>query len=216
MSESSLTAVALVCSLKPSPAPSSSQLIAEHLLAALQPHGVTGEVVRVVDHDVKPGVEKDMGNGDQWPAIRDKVLAADILILSTPTWMGHTSSVAQRVQERLDAELAETDDDGRLSAVTAAELVAGPLLAHSTTERAKRQARLQEVESTLEPLPFDSTAARSYGLVVAAVVAEGRKPRSRFADLLIAATAHANGLDLYSRNAADFAGLADLIHIVSI
>jgi multimeric flavodoxin WrbA len=63
-----------------------------------------------VDHDIKPGVEKDMGDGDAWPAIREKILAADILIFSTPTWMGHTSSVAQR---RLDAEVAETDDDGR-------------------------------------------------------------------------------------------------------
>jgi predicted nucleic acid-binding protein len=112
--------------------------------------------------------------------------------------------------------IAGLPDEMAISAITIAELVAGPLLARSTIERAKRQARLQEVESTLEPLPFDSTAARSFGLVVAAVVAEGRTPRSRFADLLIAATAHANRLDLYSRNAADFTGLTDLIHVVSI
>lgn len=112
--------------------------------------------------------------------------------------------------------IAGLPDEMAISAITIAELVAGPLLARSTIERAKRQARLQEVESTLEPLPFDSTAARSYGLVVAAMVAEGRTPRSRFADLLIAATAHANRLDLYSRNAADFTGLTDLIHVVSI
>lgn len=66
-----------------------------------------------MDHDIKPGVEKDMGDGDEWPAIRDKILAADILIFSTPTWMGHTSSVGQRVLERLDAEVSETDDQGR-------------------------------------------------------------------------------------------------------
>jgi multimeric flavodoxin WrbA len=113
MTESRLTALSLVCSLKPSPAPSSSQLIAEHLQAELQKHGVTNETVRIVDHDIRPGVEKDMGDGDEWPAIRDKVLAADILIFATPTWMGHTSSVGQRVLERLDAEIAETDDDGR-------------------------------------------------------------------------------------------------------
>jgi predicted nucleic acid-binding protein len=112
--------------------------------------------------------------------------------------------------------IAGLPDEMAISAITIAELVAGPLLARSPIERAKRQARLQEVESTLEPLPFDSTAARSYGLVVAAVVAEGRTPRSRFADLLIAATAHANRLDLYSRNAAGFTGLTDLIHVVSI
>lgn len=113
MTEPKLSALALVCSLKPSPASSSSELIAEHLQAELLKYDVTSETVRCVDHDIKPGVEKDMGDGDEWPAIRDKVLAADILIFATPTWMGHTSSVGQRVLERLDAEIAETDDDGR-------------------------------------------------------------------------------------------------------
>ena len=108
-----LRALALVCSLKPSPAPSSSDLIARQVLEELGKHGVTGDVVRVVDHDVRPGVEIDMGEGDAWPAIRERLMAADILIVSTPTWVGHMSSVAQRVLERLDAELSETDDSGR-------------------------------------------------------------------------------------------------------
>ena len=60
-----------------------------------------------------PGVDKDMGGGDAWPGVRERLLAADILVLATPTWMGHMSSVAQRVLERLDAELSETDDAGR-------------------------------------------------------------------------------------------------------
>ena len=107
---SELTALALVCTLKPSPDPSSSEKLAGEVLAALREHDVSGESVRVVDHDVRPGVEKDMGDGDAWPAIRDKVLSADIVILATPTWMGHPSSVAHRV---LDAELSETDDEGR-------------------------------------------------------------------------------------------------------
>jgi multimeric flavodoxin WrbA len=110
---SSLRALALVCSLKASPAPSSSDLIARQVLAELAKHGVAGDVVRVVDHDVKPGVEVDMGEGDQWPAIREQMMAADILIVSTPTWVGHMSSIAQRVLERLDGELSETDDSGR-------------------------------------------------------------------------------------------------------
>jgi multimeric flavodoxin WrbA len=108
-----LRALALVCSLKPSPAPSSSELMATQLLEELGKHGVTGDVVRVVDHDVKPGVELDMGEGDAWPGIREQLMAADILLISTPTWVGHMSSVAQRVLERLDAELSETDDSGR-------------------------------------------------------------------------------------------------------
>lgn len=109
-----LTALALNCTLTPSPTESSTQIMAGQVLEALGKHGVTGETVRVVDLDVKPGVEKDMGAGDAWPGIRQKVLAADILVLATPTWMGHMSSVAQRVLERLDAELSETDDEGRL------------------------------------------------------------------------------------------------------
>lgn len=111
--EPPLTAIALTCSLKPSPAPSSSELIAEHVLERLRDAGVTGDTVRCVDYDIKPGVEADMGDGDQWPQLRERVLAADILVFTTPTWMGHMSSVAQRVLERLDAELSNTDDDNR-------------------------------------------------------------------------------------------------------
>jgi multimeric flavodoxin WrbA len=114
MTESApLRALALVCSLKASPAPSSSDLMARQVLEELAKHGVAGEVVRVVDHDVRPGVEVDMGDGDEWPAIREQMMAAGILIVSTPTWVGHMSSVAQRVLERLDGELSETDDSGR-------------------------------------------------------------------------------------------------------
>jgi len=101
-------------------------------------------------------------------------------------------------------------------AITLAELAAGPHLATSTSESARRQARLQQVEATFEPLPFDATAARSYGQVAAAVATSGRSHRRRVAGLLIAATAHANGLALYTRNPDDFAGLGDLIAIVSI
>ncbi len=109
-----LTALALNCTLSPSPADSSTEQLAQQVLDELARHGVTGSQVRVVDHDVRPGVEADMGDGDEWPAIREKVLAADILVLATPTWMGQHSSVAQRVLERLDAELSATDEEGRL------------------------------------------------------------------------------------------------------
>jgi multimeric flavodoxin WrbA len=111
--DTSLTALAISCTLKPSPASSSSDLLARQLLDALAEHGVTGDLVRAVDLDIRPGVEKDMGDGDQWPALRQRVLDADILVFVTPTWMGQHSSVAQRVLERLDAELSETDEQGR-------------------------------------------------------------------------------------------------------
>ncbi|MFB7983687.1 flavodoxin family protein [Streptomyces vinaceus] len=109
-----LRAVALVCTLSPSPTPSSSQLLAEQTMAALAEHGVTGKAIRIADHDVKPGVKTDMGDGDAWPAIRDTILGCDILILATPIWLGHPSSIAQRVLERLDAEISEADDEGRM------------------------------------------------------------------------------------------------------
>ena len=101
-------------------------------------------------------------------------------------------------------------------AVTLAELAAGPHLTPSASESARRQVRLQQVEATFEPLPFDATAARSYGQIVAAVAQTGRSHRRRVADLLIAATAHANGLVLYTRNPDDFAGLGDLIRVIGI
>ncbi|WP_298457446.1 flavodoxin family protein [uncultured Cellulomonas sp.] len=114
MTNSDLTAVVLVGTLSPSPAPSSSELIGRQVLDALAEHGVVGTVVRLVDHDVKPGVQVDMGAGDEWPAIRQQVLAADILVIATPIWMGQPSSVTKRALERLDGELSEKDDEGRL------------------------------------------------------------------------------------------------------
>ncbi|HVQ85155.1 MAG TPA: type II toxin-antitoxin system VapC family toxin [Mycobacterium sp.] len=114
------------------------------------------------------------------------------------------------------AVIAALPDEMAISVITAAELAAGPHLAADAVEAAKRQARLQEVESALEPIPFDAAAARSYGLVVAAVIRGGRTPRSRFADLLIAATAHARRLDLYTRNGEDFTGLEGLVRVFSI
>ena len=112
-SQQPLNAIALVCSLKRSPAPSSSELMAEHVCEQLRSHGVKTDTVRCADYSILPGVETDMGDGDEWPIIRERVLAADILLLSTPVWLGHPSSITQRVLERLDAELSTTDDDGR-------------------------------------------------------------------------------------------------------
>lgn len=108
-----LRATALICTLKPGPSPSSSALIAEHVMAKLRDQNVACDAVRCVDFNIAPGVEADMGDSDQWPQIRAKVLDADILLISTPVWLGHPSSVAQRVLERLDAELSNKDDQGR-------------------------------------------------------------------------------------------------------
>lgn len=111
---------------------------------------------------------------------------------------------------------AALPDEAAVCAITLAELAAGPHLASTSAESARRQARLQQIEATFEPIPFDVTAARSYGQVVAAVAETGRSHRRRIADLLIAATAHANGLVLYTRNPEDFAGLGNLIEVIGI
>lgn len=114
------------------------------------------------------------------------------------------------------AVLEALPDESAVCAITLAELASGPHLTTDAAERARRQALLQQVESLFDPLPLDAPAARSYGQIVAAVAAAGRTHRSRVADLLIAATAHANQLPLYTRNADDFAGLGALITVVAV
>lgn len=112
----SLTAFALNCSLKTTAAEeqsSTDKLIAD-MFTILAPYGVTGEVERAADHDIRPGVESDEGEGDAWPDLRRRILAADIFILGTPIWLGQPSSVAKRVLERMDAFLYETDDRERM------------------------------------------------------------------------------------------------------
>lgn len=115
------------CSLKSSNVEenSSTDLLLSDLIAALEPFGVTAEMpVRVADYDIKPGVLSDMGDGDEWPKLRRKIVAADILLLGLPIWMGQPSSVAKRVLERMDAFLSETDKKGRMPASGKVALVA--------------------------------------------------------------------------------------------
>jgi multimeric flavodoxin WrbA len=111
---SALTALVLNCTLKPSPAESSSDLLASQVVAALAEHDVSATVRRVVDEGVRFGVTTDEGDGDGWPALRRQMLDAEVLVLVTPIWLGQPSAVCKMVLERLDAELGETDDEGRL------------------------------------------------------------------------------------------------------
>lgn len=103
-----------------------------------------------------------------------------------------------------------------ISAVTLAELSAGPHHAGDPAERARRISILQHAEATFDPLPFDAEAARAFGLVSAAVLAAGRKPRRRMADLMIAAVACASRLPLYTANPDDFAGLGGMLTVVPV
>ena len=109
-----MKSVILNCTLKPSPDASNTEALARVVIEALEAEDVTTETVRVVDNDVRPGVENDMGDGDEWPDLRRRILNAGILIVGTPIWLGQPSSVCKRVLERMDAFLGETDDDGRM------------------------------------------------------------------------------------------------------
>lgn len=111
-----VTALALNCTLKSDASEgSSTDAMIAVLGKALGEHDVKiAETIRIAAHNVKPGVTSDEGDGDDWPSIREKILAHDILILGTPIWMGQISSVAKRVLERLDAFISETDDAGRM------------------------------------------------------------------------------------------------------
>lgn len=120
----------------------------------------------------------------------------------------------------IDLELIEPADlpgEIAVSAITMAELAAGPHATADPAERARRQDRLQRAEATFEPLPVDTAVARAYGRVYAAVGATGRKARGRRAvDLFIAATAVAAALPLYTRNPDDFVGLSEILEVVAI
>lgn len=108
-----MRALVLNCTLKPSPGPSNTEALAQVLVDCFRQDGIEVDVVRLVDLNIKPGVETDMGEGDEWPGVRDKLLAADILVIATPTWLGQQSSVCMRALERMDALIADTDDSGR-------------------------------------------------------------------------------------------------------
>jgi multimeric flavodoxin WrbA len=121
----SLSAFALNCSLKSSAEASSTDKIIGEVLSALESHGVSSSgTVRVADRNIRPGVTSDEGAGDEWPEVRQQILDADIFVLGTPIWMGHPSSHAQRVLERLDAFLGETDPDGRMVSLDRVAIVA--------------------------------------------------------------------------------------------
>lgn len=108
-----MQALILNCTLKPSPQPSNTAALASVVGRELASRGVEIDTIRIADLDIKPGVQTDQGAGDQWPGVHEQILDAEILIIATPTWVGHPSSLAQRVLERMDAMISETDERGR-------------------------------------------------------------------------------------------------------
>jgi len=132
-----LKALALNATLKRGTAPSSTDAMVETLRTAFAAHEVEiVETIRLANFDILPGVTSDEGEGDDWPAIRRKVIEADILIFGTPIWMGQLSSIAKRVLERFDAFLDETDEQGRMpsySKVAVAAIVGNEDGAHAVS-----------------------------------------------------------------------------------
>lgn len=110
-----LKAIALNATLKASGGePSSTDRMLSLIATAMAKDGVETETIRLADFNIKPGVTSDEGEGDDWPAIRQKILDANILIIGTPIWLGQPSSVSKRALERMDAFLEESDDQGRM------------------------------------------------------------------------------------------------------
>jgi multimeric flavodoxin WrbA len=108
-----MRATVINCTLKPSPEPSNTEALTEVVTAELRQRGVKVDTVRAVDRDIRPGVQTDMGDGDEWPQIHRMLLDSEILVIASPTWVGQPSSVAKRVIERMDAMISETDEQGR-------------------------------------------------------------------------------------------------------
>lgn len=112
-----LKALFVNCTLKPSPEPSHTQALADRSISIMRSVGVQVDVVRAVDHVLAPGVQPDMtdhgADRDDWPALFERVLAADILVLLTPIWLGEKSSVATRVVERLYGDSGQRNDRGQ-------------------------------------------------------------------------------------------------------
>jgi multimeric flavodoxin WrbA len=108
-----MKALILNCTLKASPAESNTAALTAVVADALRERDVEVVEVRLADHSIPPGVETEIGEGDGWPAIHDRILDSEILILATPTWLGRPSSIAQRALERMDAMISETDEEER-------------------------------------------------------------------------------------------------------
>ena len=108
-----MRATVLNCTLKSSPERSNSEALAKVLIDWIEGEDVECETLRLADMSIPPGVESDLGDGDDWPRVRESIVGSEILIVATPTWLGRPSSIAQRALERMDAMLSETDDDGR-------------------------------------------------------------------------------------------------------
>ncbi len=119
-----MKALALNCTLKTGAAESSTELLLSQVIEELGNHQVDATMLRVADLNIKPGVTSDEGPDDDWPAVRERIIESDILVLGSPIWLGQPSSIVKRVLERMDAFLGEADDRGRYPSYGKVGLVA--------------------------------------------------------------------------------------------
>ena len=192
-----LKAIALNCTLKADPAqPSSTDAMLAVLKPAFANAGVElTETVRVAALDIKPGVTSDEGEGDEWPALRRKILDHDILIFGGPIWMGQIGSVAKRVLERMDAFLEETDDQGRMpsySKVAVAAIVGNEDGAHMSTSQLFQA--LNDVGWTIPAIGSIYWVGEAYGSTDFKDLKDTPKIVAKTAKMLAGNAAHLAGL----------------------
>ncbi|QDZ06563.1 flavodoxin family protein [Sphingomonas panacisoli] len=190
-----LKAIALNCTLKPSGESSTDAMIAVLKDAFAKADVELTETVRVAALDIKPGVTSDEGDGDEWPGLRTKILAHDILIFAGPIWMGQVGSVAKRVMERMDAFLDETDDQGRMpsySKVAVAAIVGNEDGAHFSTAQIFQS--LNDVGWTIPAVGAIYWVGEAYGSVDFKDLDKTPKMVAKTATMLANNAAHLAGL----------------------
>jgi multimeric flavodoxin WrbA len=190
-----LKAIALNCTLKPEGESSTDAMIAVLKDAFAEANVTLTETVRVAALDIKPGVTSDEGDGDEWPGLREKILAHDILIFAGPIWMGQVGSIAKRVMERMDAFLSETDDRGRMpsySKVAVAAIVGNEDGAHFSTAQIFQS--LNDVGWTVPAVGAIYWVGEAYGDVDFKDLKETPEKVTKTAKMLAGNAAHLAGL----------------------
>src|SRR3546814_298809 len=188
-----LRAQPINCTLKrSSDEPSSTDKMIGLIANALKDKAVEiAPTIRIVDHNVLPGVTSDEGEGDDWPKLRAQILAADILVFGTPVWLGQPSSIAKRVLERMDAFLSETDDQGRMpsySKVAVVAIVGNEDGAHAIS--AQLFQALNDVGWTIPAVAACYWVGEAMGSVDFKDLAETPEPVAKTAKMLAANAAH--------------------------
>lgn len=170
---------------------SSTAMLLDLIAEEFKSFDAVTETVWLADHDIKPGVTSDEGEGDAWPAIRTKILDADILILGTPIWLGQPGSVIKRALERMDAFLEETDEEGRMVSygkVAAVAVVGNEDGAHHVS--AELYQALNDVGFTIPPNAVAYWVGEAMGSTNLVDLDETPEAVTKMIEMLVRNTAH--------------------------